>query len=313
MKRILIVAIVLILIAVASTYFLIPTRIVINKSLVVGANKDALYRKVGITNTWPEWWPGSTNQDGQGYTYVSNSFSFKPGLLQFTSVPLTIELKKLTLRTDLTFLQVHLDSTRLQLGTVVPTSSNPIKRIARYSEAKKLAKSFDEILYAIAKQYSNIQNLYGYDIQKKSVMDSTLIFISEEVKGPPPVKRIYELVDQLRSYIRNHNAKETNYPMLNVFTNDSVNYLLKVAIPVDKILPDSGNIHYRWMLGGGNILITEVKGGNHAIQKAYRQIRHYVDDFDRVAPAIPFESLVTDRRSEPDTNKWVTRIYFPVM
>ena len=67
------------------------------------------------------------------------------------------------------------------------------------------------------------------------------------------------------------------------------------------------------MLGGGNILITEVKGGSNKINNAYKQIRNYISDYNRIAPAIPFESLVTDRSKEPDSSKWVTRIYYPVM
>ena len=67
------------------------------------------------------------------------------------------------------------------------------------------------------------------------------------------------------------------------------------------------------MLPGGNILITEVKGGPEEIKKAYRQVELYISDFQRVAPAIPFESLVTDRRAEKDSTKWITRIYYPVM
>ena len=67
------------------------------------------------------------------------------------------------------------------------------------------------------------------------------------------------------------------------------------------------------MLGGGNILITEVKGDNKEIQKAYTQIQHYISDYKRIAPAIPFESLVTDRRKQPDSSQWVTKIYYPVM
>jgi hypothetical protein len=38
-----------------------------------------------------------------------------------------------------------------------------------------------------------------------------------------------------------------------------------------------------------------------------------VQDHQRVAPAIPFQSLVTDRTKQPDTSKWVTRLYWPIM
>jgi len=82
---------------------------------------------------------------------------------------------------------------------------------------------------------------------------------------------------------------------------------------VDRRLPDAGEIHYKWMLGGGNILITEVKGGPGEIKKAYEQITHYVTDYKRLAPAIPFESMVTDRTVEKDSSQWITRIYYPVI
>jgi hypothetical protein len=144
-------------------------------------------------------------------------------------------------------------------------------------------------------------------------VDSTLLTNIKEVKGYPSTAMVYSLVDELRTYISSQGARETGFPMLHIFTDDSVNYLLKVAIPVDKKLPDAGTISYRWMLGGGNILITEVKGGKNEISKAYRQIELYISEHKRVAPAIPFESLVTDRRQQPDSSQWITRIYYPVM
>jgi hypothetical protein len=101
--------------------------------------------------------------------------------------------------------------------------------------------------------------------------------------------------------------------MLHITTSDSLQFTTRVAIPVNKKLPGSGSISYRWMLGGGNILVTEVKGGPYSIRQAFRQLEYYVVDHRRIAPAIPYESLVTDRRSQKDTAQWVTRIYYPVM
>ena len=67
------------------------------------------------------------------------------------------------------------------------------------------------------------------------------------------------------------------------------------------------------MLGGGNILVTDVKGGPYNIAKAFEAVEKYTEDHNRMAPAIHFQSLVTDRRQERDTSKWITRIYWPVM
>jgi hypothetical protein len=161
--------------------------------------------------------------------------------------------------------------------------------------------------------FSKPENIYGFTIRQEPVVDSILVSTFAMSKGYPSTAFIYNLLDQLKDYIKNQSAKETGYPMLNINTEDSINYLTRVAIPVDKELKSSGNISYKRMLGRGEILVAEVKGGPGLINNAFYQMKNYVNDYQRVAPAIPFLSLVTDRMNEPDTSKWITRIYYPVM
>jgi hypothetical protein len=145
------------------------------------------------------------------------------------------------------------------------------------------------------------------------VTDSILISTYSHSKNYPSTNFIYGLIDQLKKYIASQSAKETGFPMLNINTTDSINYLTRVAIPVNRKLPSSGNISYKWMLSGGNILVTDVKGGPSSINNAFDQVENYVNDYHHFAPAIPFQSLITDRSKEPDTSKWITIIYYPVM
>ena len=44
-----------------------------------------------------------------------------------------------------------------------------------------------------------------------------------------------------------------------------------------------------------------------------KQMEQYVSDHKYVRIAIPFQSLVTDRMNEPDSSKWITKIYYPIM
>jgi hypothetical protein len=60
------------------------------------------------------------------------------------------------------------------------------------------------------------------------------------------------------------------------------------------------------------VLRAEVKGGNATVEEALHQMKIFISDYQKTAMAIPFESLVTDRSKEPDTSKWITRIYTPV-
>ena len=312
MKKIILILFALIGLALASIYMLIPGRIRISTSMTVEANREALMRKLGAGRNWAEWWPGDKNMSDSG-TYSLNGIEFRPGYPKVVSVPFSIHAKGFNELSELTLIPLNTDSTAIVVETELPSSADPFKRVQSYLAARKVKRSISAILQSINNTYSRVEALYGYNIQKKSVEDSNLVFTSETMKGYPGYDKIYSMVDELKSYINRHAAKETGYPMLNVFSRDSQDYLVKVAIPVDRRLPDSGTINYRWMLGGGNILITEIKGGQNEISKAYEQILHYISDYQRIAPAIPFESMVTDRRKEPDSSKWITRIYYPVM
>ena len=62
----------------------------------------------------------------------------------------------------------------------------------------------------------------------------------------------------------------------------------------------------------GNILVGEVKGGLSTILNAEKQLANYVFDYGKASPAIPFQSLVTDRSLEADSSKWITRLNYPI-
>ncbi len=311
MKKILLFIGVPLLVFFISIYILIPNRINYSKKISIAANHTALMRKLVDMKNWHNWWVTDTNSAKE--KFLINGFEYRIADIKTLSLPLTISNKSLTSFGEFTFLSNNIDSTDLNFDGTILTSYNPIKRIQLFFAANKIKKGIASILQSISSYYSTAEHLYGYDIQRKSVVDSILIFTFKESKGYPSTEVIYSLVDELRSHIKNEAATETGFPMLNIFKIDSVNYRIKVAIPVNKKLPSSGNISYKEMLGGGNILTTEVHGGNIEIQKAFNQVQNYVSDFKRVAPAISFQSLVTDRRKEPDSSKWITRIYYPVM
>jgi hypothetical protein len=62
----------------------------------------------------------------------------------------------------------------------------------------------------------------------------------------------------------------------------------------------------------GSLLTAEVKGGAHTVSEAEKQLENYVRDYQIVSPAIPFQTLVTDRRKEMDTARWVSIVNYPV-
>jgi hypothetical protein len=305
----------LLVIAAACLYFIIPGKITIEEKEGVLVNAKAFSRTILDEEKWKEWWPGDVlTRDSQHfgrYAYKGNVYAVIEK--KMSSMVLSIRNDADSFTAELFFVPVKPDSIRLTWQGQFFSPQQPAGRIQNFFEAKSIKEDMATILGRIKSFYSNDSNVYGLKIIRGRVTDSTLISTSLTTKSLPSVENIYGLVDQLQAFAQKNGAEQTGLPMLNISTADSISYLTKVALPVNKKLKDEGQIVYRWMLGGGNILVAEVKGGPHTIKKGFDIIEKYTEDHNRVSPAIPFQSMVTDRRREPDTSKWVTKIYWPVM
>ncbi|MFN2439803.1 MAG: hypothetical protein ABR503_11440 [Chitinophagaceae bacterium] len=316
MKKWLVVFLILFLILFALLYLFIPNVISISRKISVKANAEGLYRNLEVHKKWQLWWPGTDTTiatDRPEQIFYLNGYAYTIEDKSINSLSISISDNKISTKTLLHIIPLKTDSVKLVWTGAMATSINPLIRIHRYFKAKDIERNLEKILEGMKTFFSKNENIYGIAIKQEAVVDSILISTYATSAGYPTIPFIYGLIDQLKNYTRGQSAKETGYPMLNVSTTDSINFLTKVALPVNKKLKDSGTISYKWMLGGGKILVTEIKGGPHSIEKAFTQMEQYVSDYNRLAPAIPFRSLVTDQMKEPDTNKWVTRIFWPVL
>ena len=297
------------LLLLGGVYFFIPNIFKLKGSLAVTATRSGLNRMLLDKSNVAKWWPGTINNNN----FYLNDFVYTIHQSNITVLPIVISDKNRTVTTSLFLIESDTELTNLEWVGAMATSYNPIKRVIAYFKAKKIESDMQIILNKMGSFYNIPENIYGFKIKKDFVKDSTLIQTSSISKGYPGNQFIYNLVDKLRMYAVTNAAKKTGYPMLNIDSEDSINFTVKVAIPVDKPLPDAGDIVQKRMLGRGNILVTEVKGCNEITKQAIEEMKKYVDDYKRVAPAIPFYSLITERIKEPDCTKWITKIYFPVM
>jgi hypothetical protein len=293
----------------AAVYFFIPNIIKFKSNVAIKATRPGIHRMLLDKSNMAKWWPGKITND----SFYFNDFVYQVNNSNLTVMPIGISGLNSNIATSLYLIEIKKDSTQLEWIGAMASSYNPIKRFNAYLKARKINNSMEALLQKMKNFYAVPENIYGFKIKEELVADSILIQTSGRCKGYPNSQFIYNLIGKLRNYAANNAANETGYPMLNINAADSVTFNVKVALPINRGLPTSGDILQKRMLGRGNILVTEVKGGVDIANKAFIQIQKYAEDYQRSAPAIPFYSLVTDRLKEPDTSKWVTKIYFPVM
>jgi len=296
-------------------YIFIPGKISINARASVNFARSGLERTLFNDDNWKKWWPHNSEnepKDSLGPGLKFNNYQYTIQGKKTSSILIDINKNNTVIHSSINLFYEDKNTAILDWNGLLYTSDNPIKKLRAYFEAKKIEKDLKSILNEVKVFFGRSENIYGSLIEERLVEDSVLIFTDTTSTGYPSTEFVYSMIGYLKKNMLVNSARETGYPMLNVTTDDSIHYLVKVAIPVDKEMPTAGNISYKKMMKAGNILVTEVKGGPYMINNAFKQMETYVTDHERIPPAIPFLSLVTNRLQEPDTTKWITRIYYPV-
>lgn len=292
-------------------YLFIPNFVTLKSEAGINVTQPGLHRMLLENSSVRKWWPGQATDSG---TYLYNNNQFTISNNNISLLPVKINTTKKNILSSLYIISHKTDSVQVNWVATVATSYNPVKRFLLWRQAKSLETDMDVVLQRLQQFYNKPENIYGLTVEKAFVADSILITTGTFSNGYPDTKFIYSLINKLRNYAATKTAKTAGYPMLNIETADSITYNVRVALPLNKVIPGNGNdIGEKRMLGMGNILVAEVKGGVVIATEALKQITTYARDYQRVPPAIPFFSLITDRTAEPDSSKWITKVYCPVM
>ncbi|MBL7743218.1 MAG: hypothetical protein JNN00_07035 [Chitinophagaceae bacterium] len=314
MKRFFTIAGTILFLLLASVYVLIPEKLNIASAVSYNANREGVFRFLINDTNWQKWWPGtvSKNEDGS-IMLASGGYNFQVEKIMYD----IIRLKTGNNKPDSVLLRIvpyKIDMIGIELSTSVNNGMNPFSRIAGYFRAREIKKVFDKIVSALEKYTGDIRNIYGgINIRNEKVQYQHLVSVKQALSHYPSTQEIYTIIEKLRNYIRVRGAKELFSPMLNIRKADSSSYIVQLGLPTDKDLPEDGDISSKWMMKNGNILAGEVAGGPGQIEAAMKQFEQYILDYQRSIIAIPFQMLISDRTKEPDSSKWVTRIYYPVV
>ena len=311
MKKWFIVVLLLLLIALAAIYVFIPRRLHISSIGYASCTPAAAFRFVGDESKWRQWWPGPQPGPAPGHSFVYNGEVYGISKKMYNNLDVSITRGSAVADSRLALLPLPADSLALQWQCDLETGNNPFARVAQYRRALQLKKNMDAILGQLESFLSKKENVYGFNIERTSTTDTLLVATKSILPDYPRTTDVYTLVNILRDYIGSQGAAETNAPIMNVTKLGDQQFQLMVAISTDRVLPGAGQVSFRKMIPG-HFMVANIRGGDHAVVEAMQQMHTYFDDYKKTSMAIPFAALITDRTKEPDSSKWLTRIYAPV-
>lgn len=312
MKRWLLLVLVLIALLFISVYIFFPKEVTSSKIEKINCSINSVNRFILVKDNWPRWWPGTMSNDvssnKKSFNYKGINYSISAE--RYNSIIVKATSNGLSAEGTILFVPLNLNTVQAEWVYSLKTNSNPLSRIHLYNETRKINKNEEDILQNMKAFLEDPEKVYGLKIGQEIVKDTILVTTKFSASEFPSTSKIYGIIDDLKSYISNNNAVETNFPMLHVW-QDSGLFHTTIAIPVDKQI--SGNsIYSTKRMVPGKILVAAVKGGPFTAGDAIRRLGIFMTDNQMSSPAIPFESLITNRMKEPDTSKWITKIYYPV-
>lgn len=302
MRNVLLFALLLLLLG-SLLVFLIPKRSNNTETITIHSSQNAVLRCLTETEKFMKWWPQVE------VAYPSSNFSMGQQLLN--SVQLDVPGTDTIRPAILTIAPLGGDSSSAIIQQNLPGTGNPLTNMVRLYRKFSTRSDFRKILQHLKEFAEEDYNVYGLKVEQVLVKDSVLVGIKDETPFYPSTDAIYSYIAGLRQFISSSGATEMDAPMLNIKQLNN-GYQVQVAIPINKMITGKGKYETRRMVMG-KLFTAEVKGGPWTVEDAMRQMNNFMYDYNKTAPAIPYQSLITDRSKEPDTSKWITRIYFPVM
>jgi hypothetical protein len=294
--------------------FLLPAKIRVAHASVVPANSASIYRcltnPVRLTRLLAE--TGTPEVNAAGDLSVKKGayrFTFRPA--SFNIVEVLVEKDKKAISSFITVLPVGEDSTLLRWNAEWPAGSNPVQKIQQLLQSSAVKNEIGKIWKQMLDFLKKEENIYGLTIRHEVVTDTLLLTSKHTSTAYPGPELYYAMITKIREFMQKKGVAETNYPMLHIEKLKN-GYETMVAVPVNKHIEGNGKIELKKMVKG-KLLTTEVKGGPGMIDESFRQIEFYMLEKKLLSPAIPFQSLVTDRTVEADTTQWVTRLNYPVL
>lgn len=305
----------LLLLALAGIYLLIPSPLHIVRIASLRCTTGGAFRVLSDTGHWKKWWPCQQpdchcpSMDSGGY--VQGGLLYHLSGKSNSTLQVGIREGNTELETLVSFISLGPDSVALDWSGSLPAGKGPLARLSSYRRALRLADNISSLIGYLRPYLENPEHIYGMPISLSSISDTLLYATRKQTDTFPSTTDIYGMVSAIKAYTSSQGAKITGQPMLNITKIMNAKYQVMVALPVDHTIRGNGEIFERKMIPG-NFMVAYVKGGPYSVNQAMEQMQLYFDDYRKVSMAIPFQSLVTDRLEQPDTSRWVTKIYAPV-
>jgi len=304
---------VILVLGIAAIYIFIPAKIIITNISSAEATIPGEFRYLGQEENWEKWWQdanGKSHVRGEPFKY--GNFRYHISKQAYNSVGVEMERNGNKIPSTISLVSYALDSTGAIWSCETTATVNPISRLRNYLYASEMKKGMAGVMKVFSAFISNPKNVYGMTIYKTTVHDTLMVSARFTSPAYPTVTQLYSYFDTLKQEILRQHGTAVGFPIMNLRKMPEGQFETQTGMPTNRILKNDGKI-LAIRMPPGLFLTSDIRGGSLTVDEAVKQLELFITEYGRTKIATGFQILITDRRNEPDTSKWITQIKIPIV
>jgi len=328
LKKILLVLLVIIVIVVVVGFFL-PRHVHVERSLVIKAHRGLVYNQVIILKNWESWsawhkldsamkltYAGPSMGMGASYAWESKMEDVGNGELTivkdvpFDSIGTTMDFRENGKATSAFVFQDQDGGTKVTWSLETDMGPNPFYHYIGLFLEGKLGKEFMTGLENIRKIVEANPNAM-LKVEPGTINDIPYLFIREKVSMENIGTKMAEFYGEIQQYTKAKGVAIAGYPFSISYSWANNEFDMADAFPVATAVAGEGRIQSS-MIKAGNVIKCDYYGSYEGTGLPHSVVETWIKANNKKLNGQPWEEYITDPMTEPNPEKWLTRVYWPV-
>lgn len=176
---------------------------------------------------------------------------------------------------------------------------------------KMLGADFERGLGLLNKAVENLKPSYTYEIMEKDVEAQNIAVIRDTISMNETSEVLKNNYAEIMDVMKKQKVEMLGVPMAISYAWDPTSWDFEAAIPVAKAIKPTGRVQYKQSYAGKAVYVSYM-GPYSGTAQVYMDLENYIKEKNYEQNGGPWEVYFTDPATEPDSNKWITEIYYPV-
>jgi len=310
-------------------FYLLPNVAIIEQSLEIKASPDKIFDIINRPVNWVEWYTplqdtsgvkirfvGTSAGKGAGMKWAGRNPKSSDGIMNIrnsknnrnVTAVVTINEKRSAVM-NFRIKPVGMDASMLTI-----TSRLQFRQDSLWHYLRLMFDRSDEL--EIIDYLENIDEVAigktgGIDVHLQRIESFSYIGIMDSCTLEDVGQRMNVLYNELLVFGARTGIDITVRPIAIYHRLDEKKTVFEMGIPVVERPSVSGRMRYKTMQGSDHV-VASYYGSYDTLEDGHNAVQQWLMRYRRKMSGYPWEMFVTDPAIEPDPNKWLTRIYYPV-